>query len=354
MVDFGGWAMPVDYKSMLGEARAVRTTCGLFDASHMGEIRVKGSQSLEFLQKILTNDLARLMPGQLQYNLMLEESGGALDDLMVYRDKDSFLCVVNASNTEKDLAWLKAHRLSGVELIDESPDTALLSVQGPCSCRLLEAALGTKLDDMAYMRFVEFKFEKTSLMVSRSGYTGEDGFEIYLEACGAGRLWDALSDKGKEYGLTFCGLASRDILRVEAGYPLYGHELDQTINPLEAGLAWAVKYNKDFIGKDVLCAGTPARQRVGLVLEEKGVPRQGQEVYCRDKLAGLVTSGVYSPNLDRFIAMAYAGRGRLDYGDAIQVKIRDRFCPAKVVSFAFIESRTKRKPASVPSKNVCR
>lgn len=345
IVDFGGWAMPVEYESILKEAKSVRSSCGLFDASHMGEIRIRGRRAKDFLQKVISNDISLTQPGQLQYNIFLNHQGTVIDDLMVYNFGREYLCVVNASNTDKDFQWLKQNKIEDVEIINESGATSLLSLQGPRAYALMKEVAGREIN-LGYMTFAEEHISGKRILLSRSGYTGEDGFEIYSANDDALFLWDLLLEKGKKFGLTLCGLGSRDILRIEPGYSLYGHEISDEINPLEAGLSWAVKFNKDFIGKDKLLeikGKGLARKRVGFIMQEKAVPRQGYPVYANasgGEPVGLVTSGTYSPNLDKFIGMALIGAGYALSGADIAVKVRDNFYKAKIEKLPFITPKT--------------
>ncbi len=338
--------MPVEYESILKEARATRLTCGLFDASHMGEIRIRGKRALEFLQKVISNDITLTQPGQLQYNLFLNDNGTVIDDLMVYNFGREYLCVVNASNTDKDFEWLKENKLEGVEIVNESGITSLLSLQGPNAYALMKEVIGRDFNSK-YMRFAQENINGKLILLSRSGYTGEDGFEIYSSNDDALFLWDLILEKGKKSGLVLCGLGSRDILRVEAGYSLYGHEISDGINPLEAGLAWAVKFNKDFIGKDRLLEIKEkglSRKRVGFIMQERAMPRQGYTVYAGNapvgEPVGSVTSGAYSPNLDKFIGMALVDVNCAANGGEIVIKVRDNFYKAKIEKFPFIVPKT--------------
>src|SRR3989338_98334 len=248
MVDFAGWRLPVEYKSSLLEAKATRGACGIFDASHMGEIELSGVATLAFLQRLLSNDLSLLGPGQMQYNLIINPQGGVIDDCMVYRLKDKFLCVVNASNKDKVLAWFNKNIQDGVNVADRSSEFALLSLQGPEAYQIIYDCLGQEAAGLGYMHFLQGEFSGRAYLVSRSGYTGEDGFEFYVPSNDALFWWEEFFRKAKSV-VTPCGLGSRDILRIEAGYPLYGHELSDDINPYEAALGWAVKLDKEFIGK---------------------------------------------------------------------------------------------------------
>lgn len=346
MVDFAGWLMPVEYDSVLKEAKATRQTCGIFDASHMGEIRVTGTNALAFLQRILSNDLNRLRENHLQYNLILNKDGGVIDDLMVYRFLNSFLCVVNASNKDNVFRWLASNNQENVEITDESDDTALISLQGPQAAKIIAKVLGEKQAQLAYMTFVTGKYKGREFLISRSGYTGEDGFELYVATKEAEMFWDSLVDNGKELGLQLCGLGSRDILRIEAGYPLYGHELDLKINPYQAALDWAVKLNKDFIAKEALTKlenyGVRER-REGLVMIDKALPRQGYKIYSGNTCIGTISSGTYSPNLDKFIAMGFISIEWSNQDNALEVDVRGKRYRAEIVSYPFVETRTKKK-----------
>ncbi|MDD5584290.1 MAG: glycine cleavage system aminomethyltransferase GcvT [Candidatus Omnitrophica bacterium] len=345
IVDFGGWALPIEYESILKETKAVRTTAGLFDASHMGEIKIEGPQALNFLQHLTPNDISLTSKGQLQYNVFLNANAGVIDDLMVYNLGGSFLCVANASNIDKVYAWLKFNQSSGVTITNESASTALLSLQGPRAVDIMEAIAGPDIRNLKYMHFIDSQIEKIKMLISRSGYTGEDGFEIYCNNDDAGMLWEEITKKGKAHGLTLCGLGSRDILRIEAGYPLYGHELSDTINPLEASLDWVVKFNKEFIAKDILKKAKDkgiAKKRVGFMMEERAIARAGYQIYSGNSIVGEVTSGTYSPNIDKFIGMASIAVKASAPKTAVTIKIRDRFYKATITKFDFIRAKTKR------------
>ena len=347
IVDFAGWLLPVEYASSLKEAKACRTTCGLFDASHMGEIRIKGPNALEFLQSLTTNDISITQKGQQQYNLFLNPQGGIIDDLMVYNDGDGLWCVVNASNKDKCLKWLLDNKKPGVEIIDESEQTALLPLQGPTAVDIVKALTGAPVEALKYMHFDYFNVQGARCLISRSGYTGEDGFEIYLPAKNATTIWDAILAAGKNYGLTLCGLGSRDILRVEAGYPLYGHEISDSVDPYSANLGWAVKLNKDFIAKEKLVkikTDKPKMLRFGFIMQDRSMPRQGYNIFDGSSLIGQITSGVFSPNLEKFVGMASL-TAVTQIGKDVAVEIRNSRYSAKVVKFPFIEIKTKQKLA---------
>ncbi|MDD4954652.1 MAG: glycine cleavage system aminomethyltransferase GcvT [Candidatus Omnitrophica bacterium] len=349
IVDFSGWALPIEYTSILKESKAARATCGLFDASHMGEIIIKGSNALNFLQALTPNDISKTKPGQLQYNVFLNENAGIIDDLMVYNLGGSFLCVVNASNINKVYTHLcKIHREGkyakpeSVEIIDESPEISLLSLQGPESSKVIAEIFGKDINNMKYMHFAQLNFKNKNIILSRSGYTGEDGFELYCPNGVAVSLWDAILEKGQKYGLCLCGLGSRDVLRIEAGYPLYGHEINDSTNPLEASLNWVVKFKKDFIAKDKLQDAEIKKLRAGFIMTDRAIARQGYSVYSNNKVIGEVTSGTFSPNIDKFIGMAYVEKELNKAGSEVTIKIRDKFYKAQISDFNFIKPRTKR------------
>ncbi|MCM8787887.1 MAG: glycine cleavage system aminomethyltransferase GcvT [Candidatus Omnitrophica bacterium] len=347
IIDFAGWALPLEYDSSLREAKSTRLSCGLFDASHMGEIRIIGEGAFRFLQRLTSNDISLTKKGQLQYNLFINNEGGIIDDFMLYNFGESFLCVVNASNIQKDYKWLSSNSIKNVEIIDESLDTSLLSLQGPKAFLVLGEIFGKQIQELTYMHFVETFFENKKIIISRSGYTGEDGFELYCRWEDAINLWDLILEKGKKYNLKLCGLGARDILRIEAGYPLYGHEISDKIDPFSASLEWVVKLDKDFIGKEKLLEIKEKikYKRVGFLMEEPGLARQDYKIFNSQKMIGWVSSGTYSPNLDKFIGMAFVEK-EIELDSKVEIKIRDKFYKAKIVSFSFI----KRTPSILKKK----
>jgi aminomethyltransferase len=355
VIDFAGWLLPVEYTSSLKEAKATRTTCGLFDASHMGEIRVQGPQALEFLQSLTPNDISIISQGQQQYNLFLNKDGGVIDDLMVYHEGKGYLCVVNASNKDKALNWLlKNQGKFNVEISDKSDETALLSLQGPTAVDILRDIVGSQIDEIKYMHFSYFDVADTWIMASRSGYTGEDGFEVYTPSFRSVAVWDLLLQKGAKHGLALCGLGSRDILRIEAGYPLYGHELNDMIDPYTASLGWVVKANKDFIAKDKLLKikqNNPVRKRMGFVMSERAMVRQGYKIFLEDKEVGVIASGTFSPNVDKFVGMAFIDTG-CNEESPIEIEVRDRRYKAKITKFPFVEVKTKYIKSNKEKANV--
>ncbi|MEM3030150.1 MAG: glycine cleavage system aminomethyltransferase GcvT [Candidatus Micrarchaeia archaeon] len=342
MVEFGGWEMPVQYSSIIEEHDAVRKAVGLFDVSHMGEIEVKGENALAFIQHIITNDASKLADGQALYSPMCNERGGVVDDLLVYRRKaDDFFIVVNASTTDKDWAWMNAHNRQGAELRNISSEVAELALQGPKAQATLQKLTDFNLSSIAYFHFAEFPVAGVPCLVSRTGYTGEDGFEIYFSPEHAEKMWHALMEAGAEFGIKPCGLGARDTLRLEAGLMLYGNDITDDITPLEAPLAWTVKFDKgDFIGKGALLANPPKRKLVGFELLERAVPRHGNEVFVNGKQFDVVTSGTFSPTLGKPIGFCFVPVD-LPLGSQIQIKIRERLFPARTTSHRFYKIERK-------------
>jgi aminomethyltransferase len=332
IVPFAGWEMPVSYAGILEEARAVRTAVGLFDISHMGRLIVAGEGALDLLQRTTTNDVSALAPGQAQYSLIPNPDGGIVDDIIVYRNAaDSFTIVLNASNTAKDIDWFRAHAGEGVTFNDFTDSTAMIAVQGPAAPELVSRLTGQDLSGVARFSSVEGQIAGARAGLCRTGYTGEDGFEVIVDAENAAAVWDALVSQG---GVP-CGLGARDALRIEAGYPLYGHEIDDATTPVEAALMWVVKLDKGgFIGRDRIAetkAKGAGRKLVGLTLQERIVPRQGYTLYRENEAVGTVTSGVFSPTTGHSIALAYVADPHNKPGTELQVEIRANRYPATVV-----------------------
>ena len=339
MVEFAGFLMPVQYRSIIEEHKKVRTALGLFDVSHMGEFTFRGPQALAFLQHVTINDVSKLDVGQAQYTAMCYPHGGIVDDLIVYRHDDHYLMVVNAGNLEKDFAWLQEQLIPGIEMQNESDETALLALQGRFAQPALQKLTATGLAQIKFYHFANGEVAGVPAMISRTGYTGEDGFEIAVPATAAGKVWDALLEAGAEYGIEPIGLGARDTLRLEMKYCLYGNDIDETTNPLEAGLGWITKLDKgDFIGAEVLRkikAEGVQRKLVGLVLENRNIARHGYEVMHEGRKVGAVTSGSLSPSLNEPIAMAYVESELAMPGTVMTVKIRNREAPATVVKTPF-------------------
>lgn len=341
MVEFGGFEMPVSYRGVLAEHETVRERCGLFDISHMGEFIVEGENAEAFLQKLTTNDLSRLDDGQAQYSLLLYPEAGVVDDIIVYRlSAKRFMLCVNASNIQKDFNWLQSHLEPGVVLQDQSAATGLIALQGPHSFALLEK-LDFDLKRLKRFEFCETQLASCPLWISRTGYTGEEGCEIFLPNAYLEKIWKALLEAGAKEGLEPIGLGARDTLRLEMGYPLYGHEISESINPFEAGLAWVVKMNKpDFIGKAALQKIKQEgikRRLIGLVMEDQGIPRQAQNLISEGRPVGEVLSGTFSPTLKIGIATALVESKIVEGKTEISVDIRGKIKKAKITSLPFVK-----------------
>lgn len=349
MVPFAGYTMPVQYPTgIVKEHHAVRTEAGLFDVSHMGEFEVRGPQALDLIQHLLTNDAARLDVGQAQYTVLTSPDGTALDDCIVYRFADHFMVVVNAGNREKDRSWFeKAARGFDVEFADRSEAFGLLALQGPKAQEILARLTDVDLETIRFYRFAEGSVAGVDATISRTGYTGEDGFELYVPAVDAAAAWRAVLEAGAPEGLIAAGLGARDSLRLEVGYILYGNDLDDRRTPLEAGLGWVVKLDKgDFVGRDALVRQKEEGVReklIGFVLGEKGFPRQGYEIRHEGEPAGAVTSGVLSHSTGRGVGLGYVAAEAAGPGTAIEVVIRDRAIPAEVVRPPFYAEGSLRR-----------
>ena len=333
IVDFAGWAMPVFYTGILEEARAVRTKVGVFDISHMGRISIQGAGATRFLQSYTSNDVNALKPSEAQYSLLTNPDGGIIDDIIVYRESlDSYKVVINAGNTAKDLKWLRGSMPEDVSLTDQTDETAMIAIQGP-EAPVLLAKLAENPDLLNLKRF---QYATGNLLGSettfcRTGYTGEDGFEIIVPAERSIDIWRELVKQGA----TPCGLGSRDALRIEAGYPLYGHEIDDTTSPVEAGLMWVVKLEKEsFTGSEAIRACKtrgPIRKLIGLLSSERIQPRQGYVIFSGDDEIGVVTSGVFSPTLNSSVAMGYVFTEFAKPGVQVEIAIRDKRAKAIIV-----------------------
>jgi len=347
MVDFGGWHMPVQYISIIEEHVATRTHVGLFDVSHMGEIEITGPDALSFLQKMVTQDVSKAKDGeQIQYSLMCTLNGGVVDDILIYKFSPThlFLCV-NASNTDKDFEWLCQHKAKyRVDIQNRSLEYVQIAIQGPKALSLLQEMTSVPLSDIKYYRFTRGKVSTIDMIISRTGYTGEDGFELYLPSEKGPQIWEELLDRGKKYHIQPCGLGARDTLRIEMRYPLYGHELSSTISPLEADLEWVVKWNKEnFFGKEALVQqkekGIP-RKCIGFELLEPGIARQGYAITdAQNELIGEVTSGTLSPTLKKAIGIGFVKTCYAQIGQELAIEIRGKKVKAKVVPTPFIKKK---------------
>ena len=341
MVEFAGYSMPLQYTSIRDEHIAVRTRAGLFDLSHMGEVRIRGDGALRTTQRLLTNDAAATGEGAALYSVMCNERGGIVDDVVAYHTSDDWFVVVNAACRAKDVEWMREHADSAV-VDDESDATALLAVQGPRAVQIVQRLASTSIDGMAAFHCEELSVAGVPALVSRTGYTGEDGFELYVDAVSAGAVWDALSDAGLEDGMQPCGLGARDTLRLEAGLRLYGQDMDDTTDPYSCGLGWTVKRDKgDFVGAEALRRidpKHPPHRFIGLRLPPRAIARHGNDV-CADNVVGHVTSGTFSFTLGYGIAMASVASD-LPVGAQLTVNIRGATVAAERVPLPFYRRST--------------
>jgi len=347
MIPFGGWEMPVQYSGIVEEHRTVRRAVGLFDVSHMGEFEVAGPGALAVLQRLTTNDVSALAVGQIQYSLFCYPDGGIVDDLTLYRlGDDRFMLTVNAANIDKDWAWVTEHGRGDARWSNVSAETALLAVQGPRAEALVGRLADMDVTAIGYYRFASGKVVGIAVIISRTGYTGEDGFELFVSAGEGERLWDALMDAGKADGIVPVGLGARDTLRLEMKYALYGNDIDQTTNPIEAGLGWVVELGKgEFIGRaavERVKAEGPRRKLVGFETVHRAVARHGYRILKDGVAIGVVTSGSYGPQVERYIGMGYVPTRRSRVGDEFEVEVRGKGQRAKVVQTPFYPSKVKK------------
>jgi aminomethyltransferase len=338
MVDFGGWNMPVQYSSILDEHSAVRNAVGLFDVSHMGEIDVTGPEALQFVNYVTTNNAAKLKTGQAHYSALLYEHGGFVDDILVHKiAEDHFFLCVNSSNQEKDFEHIREHNRFKAKVDFSSDRYAQLAIQGPKGLATLQKLTSTKLSEIKYYWFLDGVVSGTPARIARTGYTGEDGFEIYISPSEAPRIWSEILEAGEEFGIRPCGLGARNTLRLEAKMALYGHELTASINPFEADLGWIVKMDKgDFVGRAALEKARPvSRKLVGFEMTGRGIGRDGYEMAIDGKPAGWVTSGGPSPTLNKNIGLCYLPAEKAVPGIDVQVVIRNAPVEAKTVATPF-------------------
>lgn len=340
MVDFAGWHMPVQYSSIVDEHHSVRNQVGLFDIAHMGRLWFSGPEAISFLDAAVTNHVARMTPGMVRYSLVCRDDGGILDDILIYRFDSEILLVVNASNRAKIVDWLRKD-LPGrnVEMTDLTEQTCMAAVQGPQAVALLQPLTSLDLGGMKYYSARQGQVLGIDAVVSRTGYTGEDGFEIIVPNDQGERLWSTLVNGTGTAVPMCCGLGCRDTLRLEAAMPLYGHEMDESVDPITAGLAFGVKLDKgEFVGKEAILAAkarTDRPQRVGLRLEGKRIARQGAELFAAGRRIGHVTSGTFSPTLEQSIAMGYVSADCASPGTELEVDIRGKREPARIVPLPF-------------------
>lgn len=344
MVPFAGWDMPVQYTSIIQEHQAVRGQAGLFDVSHMGEIIVKGPKSLDFLEFLTCNTVSTMQDGQVQYNVVLNENGGLVDDITIYREsEDKYFIVSNASNYEAVTQHFKKFSREGVEIEDQSDAWHQLAIQGPDAEKIFTQTTGLHTNDIAYFTFRDLTYKGSSLRISRTGYTGEDGFEVYSDIDAGVALWDALLAGGKDDGLLPAGLGARDTLRLEAFYPLYGHELNAEWTPSQSGIGWVAKEKAvPYLGYETIMNhkknGAPGRV-VGFALEGGGVPRDGYKVFDEDGTSELATvlSGGHSPTLGKGIGSVYLPASLTAAGTPLRIELRNRLVPARVHRGAFVK-----------------
>lgn len=341
MIEFGDYLMPLDYSGIMNEHLAVRNCAGIFDISHMGEFVVKGKNSLLFLQKMTTNDVGSLYPGKAQYSCFTNEHGGVIDDIIIYCIKEKeYLIIVNSANRKKDYEWLMKNLIEEVELNDESDKYALFALQGPESIKIVKSIFCENIQYKPFFfRILDFD-DIENILISCTGYTGSIGFEILVDVKYAEKLWNVIYKHGKEFNLIPVGLGARDTLRIEAGLCLYGHELNENITPLEAGLNWIVKFDaKDFIGKESLLELKNrgiSKKLIGFEFKEKIIPRQSYEILSiNEQQIGEVTSGTYTPFLQKSIGMGYIKSEYSDYNNNILVNIRGKLIKANIVKLPF-------------------
>ena len=346
LVEFAGYYMPIQYRGIIEEHRRVRNTVGLFDVSHMGEFMVSGPSALTFLQKMTINDVSKLEINQVQYSAMCYENGGIVDDLLVYRLADRYLLVVNASNLRKDWDWLQEHIIPGVYLENKSDECSLLALQGPNAVATLQKITSIDLKAIPFYWLTEGEVAGVKMMVSRTGYTGEPGFELCFPVEQSVPVWNALMEAGQEFHIEPIGLGARDTLRLEMKYCLYGNDIDEETNPLEAGLGWITKLAKgDFIGRDALLKVREqglTRKLIGFSMEGKAFPRQGYRIFAETKAIAKVASGTFSPTLEKGIGTAYVPTALATVGTPLSVEIRNSHVPAVVCETPFV----KRSPSA--------
>jgi aminomethyltransferase len=345
MVDFAGWYMPVSYAGLREEHMATRAAVGLFDVSHMGEVRIKGPKALETAEWLTTNWVGKLENGQAQYSMLPNAEGGLVDDIIVYcleKGHDYLVCV-NASNTDKDFAWMQKNN-RGAELVNESDKWGQIAIQGPNGLELASRIFGKDIREIPSFHFRRYNYGGDSVLVARTGYTGESGVEVFVPATLTVKLWRELLEKGKDLGVVPVGLGARDTLRTEARLPLYGHEIDDTTNPYGAGLGWAIKPDKkDFIGRGPMVAGKErglTRKLAGLKMNDRGIARQGYKLFSTEgKEIGVVTSGTPSPSTGDNIAIAYVDVAHANVGEKINVDIRGKMNAAEIVATPFVKKK---------------
>ncbi|HXJ97568.1 MAG TPA: glycine cleavage system aminomethyltransferase GcvT [Gelidibacter sp.] len=344
MVPYAGFNMPVQYEGVSIEHETVRNGIGVFDVSHMGEFLIEGPHALELIQKTCSNDASKLTIGKAQYSYLPNETGGIIDDLIIYKMKEeSYLLVVNASNIEKDWNWINSKNDVGAVVRDLSPEYSLLAIQGPKAVEAMQSLTSHNLTDLKFYNFVVGDFAGIdNVIISATGYTGSGGFEIYCKNSEVKQIWDKVFEAGADYGIKPIGLAARDTLRLEMGYCLYGNDIDETTSPIAAGLGWVTKFTKDFTNSEALKAekeNGPKSKLIGFELDEKGIPRQGYDIVDEDgNVIGIVTSGTMSPSLHKGIGLGYVPPVLSEAGSKIFIQIRKNKVPATVVKTPFYKA----------------
>lgn len=341
MVPFAGFNMPVQYSGINIEHETVRKAVGVFDVSHMGEFILKGEGALDLIQRVSSNDASKLFDGKIQYSCLPNETGGIVDDLLVYRiDEKTYLLVVNASNIQKDWDWISKYNTGGVEMKNISDETSLLAVQGPRAAEALQSLTDIDLASMEYYTFKKGKFAGIdNVLISATGYTGAGGFELYFDNKHASHIWDAIFKAGEPFGIKPVGLAARDTLRLEMGFCLYGNDIDDTTSPIEAGLGWITKFSKNFVNSEYLAAQKQSgveRKLVGFEMIDRGIPRHDYEIVDSEgNVIGKVTSGTQSPSLQKAIGLGYVKTAFSKEGSEIYIRIRENKVKAQVVKVPF-------------------
>lgn len=337
MIEFGGWLMPVYYTNVIDEHITTRTKAALFDICHMGEIEIRGKDSFRLINWLITNDLKNLPPNKAFYTSMCNEKGGIIDDLFVYCfSKERYMLVVNASTKDKDMVWIKSHsRGFDVDIHDRTGSLAKLDLQGPNSEKILQKMTTSDLSVLKRFHFIESSVSSAKAIISRTGYTAEDGFELYFSADKAVKIWNLLLEAGKPFGLKPAGLGARDTLRIEACYPLYGHEISEEITPYEAAIDFVVKLDKEFIGKKALESLKPTRKLAAFEMVDYSIPRSGYEIFKGSSRIGIVTSGTMSPTLKKGIGLGLINIQHINLGNEIHIKIREKLYKAKIVEKPF-------------------
>jgi len=343
IIEYAGFEMPIQYSSIIAEHKAVRNSVGVFDVSHMGEVLISGDKALDFVQEITANDVSKLVPGRVQYSVMCYPDGGIVDDLLVYRlDEKEFMLVINAVNTDKDFKWTNDNNKVGAKIENKSDEFSLLAIQGPDSKNVMKKLTDIDLEKLGYYHFMVTEIQGIEMILSRTGYTGELGYELYFKSNEgqAEELWTKIIEAGKEFNILPIGLAARDSLRLERGYCLYGNDIDQNTNPLEAGLSWITKLDKqNFIGKEAILkikSNGLKRKLSGMISSEKVFPRHGYEIYSNGKKIGNVTSGTVSPVLEKPIALGYLQTDFSSPGTRVEISIREKKVFCEVVKLPFV------------------